>query len=432
MLRFIRPYLKTLSLVRPRYLCTHTELEKEIFELQEALYTLQEFVEHPKAVDYLRAVHAYHYEVRPESSSEERWAEVCCRLKMPKSYDDPNELIYGLAHYSPPQMYLPQLFYVETYKTVWKFLNSFSSPFESFWLGGDLRDIGLVEPVLFGTTSLFYSHVRILRNKPIPQCHQLPDPLPLGEPVSYQIMMHEQIKLVVIEMDAAQFKFTLHDQEVYTRLFTELYAASQYNNYIVDRDQPLDLRVYGLLTDTAENVFFSYDPATATFEKDENVCVDSNRNTIIHDMMRLSEKLFSVLMHAYNEQLEDRYSKVKLLPKEDLPQMYIKINAATTKSEPCDRTLLDLLAEAVQDAKLASEKLSQHWSEDALKEGLQLLRKSLWVLPLAETTHYCWLGLHDDLDQMAVKAASSFRREKNSLEKKWKDQEGYKTYEYFY
>lgn len=124
-------------------------LEKELFELQDSLYTLQEFVEHPKAIDYLRAVHAHHYEDQPESSSEERWIEVCRRLKfMPESYKDPNELIYGLtADYSPPQMYLPQSFHRETYKATWKFLNSFSSPFEKFQLQGDVGDIGLVVPV---------------------------------------------------------------------------------------------------------------------------------------------------------------------------------------------------------------------------------------------------------------------------------------------
>ncbi|PBK94761.1 hypothetical protein ARMGADRAFT_66286 [Armillaria gallica] len=242
--------------------------------------------------------------------------------------------------------------------------------------------------------------------------------------------MHGQIKLVVIEMDTSPFKLTLHDQEVYTRLFTELYAASQYNNYIVDGDKPLDLRVYGLLSDTTENVFFSYDPATTKFEKDEIVHVACSRKMVVHDMMRLSEKIFSVLMHAYNEHLDGRYNEVKLLPKEDIPQMYTKIDAETT--EFCDRTLPDLLAEAIQDAKLATEKFQQHSNEDALKEGLHLLRKSLWVLPLAGTTNHCWLGLYDDLDQMAMKAASNFRREQNFLEKKWKDKEGYKTYGYGY
>ncbi|KAK0445088.1 hypothetical protein EV421DRAFT_338331 [Armillaria borealis] len=207
-------------------------------------------------------------------------------------------------------------------------------------------------------------------------------------------------------------------------------AASQYNNYIVDGDEPLDLRVYGLLSDTAENAFFSYDPATNKFEKDENVHVASNRKMVIHDMMRLSEKIFSVLMHAYNEHLDGWYSEVKLLQKEDIPQMYTRVDAETTKL--CDRTLPDLLAEAIKDAKFATEMLKQHSNEDALKEGLHLLRKSLWVLPLAGTTNCCWLGLHDDLDQMAMKAASNFRREQDSLEKRWKDKEGYKTYQYCY
>ncbi|PBK71019.1 hypothetical protein ARMSODRAFT_1017785 [Armillaria solidipes] len=221
-------------------------------------------------------------------------------------------------------------------------------------------------------------------------------------------------------------------------------TASQYNNYIVDGDQPLDLRVYGLLSDTAENAFFSYDPATNKFEKDESVHVASNRKMVIHDMMRLSEKIFSVLMHAYNEHLDGRYSELPKASKlscygrriahlsmqEDIPQMYTRVDAETTKL--CDHTLPDLLAEAIKDAKFATEKLKRHSNEDALKEGLHLLRKSLWVFPLAGTTNYCWLGLYDDLDQMAMKAASNFRREQDSLEKRWKDKEGYKTYQYCY
>ncbi|KAK0445089.1 hypothetical protein EV421DRAFT_2018339 [Armillaria borealis] len=194
--RIIKPCLRTRLLpflVRSRHLSTRTALEKELFELRDSLYTLQELVEHPKAADYLRAVHAYHYEDLPESSSKERWIEVCRRLKMPESYKDPNELIYGLSDYSPPQMYLPQSFHVETYKATWKFLNSFSSPFEKFRLQGEMGDIGLVVPGLVATTSLFYNHARIIRNKSIPKCHQGSDPLPLGEPVSYQVVKDDYL-----------------------------------------------------------------------------------------------------------------------------------------------------------------------------------------------------------------------------------------------
>ncbi|KAK0438358.1 uncharacterized protein EV420DRAFT_1651505 [Desarmillaria tabescens] len=417
-LRSILPRLTTPKsrlqpfLVHSQRLSTRTELEKELFELRESLYTLEELVEHPKAIDYLRDVHAHNYKAHPESSSEERWIEVSRRLKIPESYQDLHEIIYGLTRFSPPQMYLPPTFHADIYKTAWKFLNSFASPYAKFSVQ---NAIGLV-PGLVSTTSLFYNHFEILRNEPIPKCHQLANPLPLGEPVSYKITLHNQIKFVVIEVGNTYLDFGLRDQEVYTRLFTELYgqSASQYNNYVVNPDKPHDLRVYGLLSDMDQNAFFSYDPVTGTFQKDENVCVTPSRETTIHDVMRLSEKLFSVLMHIYNENLEGWYSK------EDLPQMYTRIDAETTK--PCDRTLPDLLAEAIQDAKLATELLKQQSNgEDALKEGLHLLRKSLWVHPLADTTNYCWLGLHDDLDQMTMKATSNFRREQNSLERKWEN-----------
>ncbi|KAK0449929.1 hypothetical protein EV421DRAFT_1899417 [Armillaria borealis] len=134
------------------------------------------------------------------------------------AYRNPNKLIYDLTDFSPLQLYLPPSFHAETYKIGWKYLESSQS-----------NSSGYVDPgeqVLFNGValvfSLFYNHVQITSNEPSPKSYGVPDPLPLGEPVSYQVKMQDRIKLVVI----MQENLWRPDPEVYTRLFTELYAAS--------------------------------------------------------------------------------------------------------------------------------------------------------------------------------------------------------------
>ncbi|SJK99828.1 uncharacterized protein ARMOST_03139 [Armillaria ostoyae] len=284
----------------PRHLCTRTELEGELCDIEEGLETLLDLVRHPKATTFLRAVKDYNSEEHPESSDED----------------------------SPPQLCLPPSFHAETYKTGWKYLESSRS-----------NSYGYVDPgeqVLFNgvalVSSLFHNHVQITSNEPIPKVYGVPDPLPLGEPVSYQVKMHNQIKLVVIEQEDLR----LPDPEVYTRLFTELYGIS------------------GSL----------------------------------------------VLVHHVEDLIEFK---------------------------PSD---LSLMEEAIQYANLATSQLGSPKDEDGLKRGLDCLRKSAWILPIHGKTNNCWLGLDDDLDQLATKAAVKFRRKNCLEEEEWKDGRRHKTYLY--
>ncbi|KAK0235769.1 hypothetical protein EDD85DRAFT_937717 [Armillaria nabsnona] len=340
---------------------------------------------------------------------------------MPQNHHDTNKLIYDLTDFSPPQLYLPPSFHTETYKTGWKYLESSRSNSSDSVVPG--------EQVLFHglalASSLFHNHVKIVNNKPIHKSYQLPDPLPSGEPVSYQIQMHDRIRLVIIEEEDLQ----LPDPEVYTRLFTELYgtyfsdsAASQSNKstvYNFYKRESLDLRVYGLLADGVHNAFFSYNPVTTKFQMDEMVYVKRGCQTAFHDLMRLSEKVFSILMHAYNEFLDHWYKCIASLPQEDL-----------TKIIQSDRTLPSLMEEAIKYANRATAQLGSPKNDDALRRGLDDLHKSVWALPLRGRTNNCWLGLHDDLDHMAAKAVSNFRREQLYVEKQWKDARKYQTHLY--
>lgn len=97
------------------------------------------------------------------------------------------------------------------------------------------------------------------------------------------------------------------------------------------------------------------------------------------------------------------------------------------ESKPSDSSLVE---EAIQYANRATVQLKSPTDEDALKRGLDDLHKSVWVLPLHGHTNKCWLGLHDNLDQMTTKAAVTFRREQRLEERRWKAGKRNKDYLY--
>ncbi|KAK0235593.1 hypothetical protein EDD85DRAFT_953407 [Armillaria nabsnona] len=197
----------------------------------------------------------------------------------------------------------------------------------------------------------------IVSNESIPRARRLLDSLPLGEPVSYQIEMHGRIRLVIIEEESLR----LPDPDVYTRLFTELYAASQFGVRSMYKQESLDLRVYGLLADGEYNAVFSYDPVSTAFQMDEMVNVARGCDRALHDMMRLSEKLFSILMHGYNEFLDHWFMRITSLPQEDLIEY--------------KRSDLSLVEDPMYYANQATAQLQSPTDGDALERGLDDLRK---------------------------------------------------------
>ncbi|KAK0470119.1 uncharacterized protein EV420DRAFT_1473216 [Desarmillaria tabescens] len=268
--------------LQPLFMCSHlsrhlsytrTELEGELFDIREGLMTLLDLVDHPKAINFLWAAKDYCYEHHPESSDEDRWVEVTHCLKMPQNYNNPNQLIYDLMDFSPPQLYLPPSLHAETYKTGWKYLESLPSNSHNTVIPG--------EQVLFhGLSSLFTVSS---------SCQD-------REPISYQIKINDQIKLVVIEEE-------------------DLWLPNP---------------------------------------------------EVLKSQLEISEKLFSILMHAYNEFLDHWYKCITTLPQGDLTEVI-----------QCDRTLQSLVEEAIQYANLATAQLGLPKNECALKRGLDDLHKRL-------------------------------------------------------
>ncbi|SJL12808.1 uncharacterized protein ARMOST_16239 [Armillaria ostoyae] len=310
-----------------RQIYTRETLQRDIVQLQEGLSILQDVVAHPKAMDILQDINANRNNEYTESTTENpRWIKVARRLNISQRYHSPEELKDTLTQFTPPHIFLPP-----SCHTTWKILNYIPYP---IFHGRHMTGQGILSGLL-DIISTFKKHIDILREEPITGNYSLTDPL---QPVSYQVLMQDQIKLVVIVVN----QLSRPNLGEYTRLFTELYAASQCNTNDFDEDRmpKFSSRVYGLLTDTAQFSFFSYDPITSTFQKDENLYVKPGSMTAPCDTIKVSEKFFSILMYAYNELLDDLLSSANSVPKENLQRISIE-------NHNTSRPLPDLLREAV-------------------------------------------------------------------------------------
>ncbi|SJL12807.1 uncharacterized protein ARMOST_16238 [Armillaria ostoyae] len=326
-------------------------------------------VAHPKATDILQDVYADRNDKDTESSSKDsRWSRTAQDLNIPQCYNGPDELINSLTQYSAPHMYLPE--------TRWHAIAQFQV---------SLTVVG----ALHRLNSTFWRHVKMLQEKPIPWDFGRPliDALQ-PEPVTYQLVMQGQIILVIILADQ---KLSRSGLGVYTQLFAELYAASRCNtDYDLDEDEMRNdsLRVHGLLFDrsTTQFSFFSYDPTISAFQVDENLYVNASPVTLaaLRDMIRVIEKLLSILVYAYNELLDNRHSYTSMVPKED------QVHRICTKTQNTPRSLSDSLDEAIRYAKSATETLKHPSNQDALKQGLNFLHESVRVLPIRGEFDSSW------------------------------------------
>jgi len=115
-----------------------------------------------------------------------------------------------------------------------------------------------------------------------------------GGEVEHDLFMIGGILFVVIEM-----KQGLWSKDNVAQLFLELLSAAEMNK----KAEFEGLRVHGLLTDLQSFHFYSCDPVGRTFAFDETLVVNSTRDAFIADMIRVTNKIFSVVLFAYIEGL---------------------------------------------------------------------------------------------------------------------------------
>ncbi|KAF8337140.1 hypothetical protein F5887DRAFT_985413 [Amanita rubescens] len=115
-----------------------------------------------------------------------------------------------------------------------------------------------------------------------------------GGSVEHELFMIGGTIFLVIEL-----KLGYEGYDNVAQLFLELLAAAEMNKK-VDFE---GLRVHGLLTDLQAFHFYSYDPTRRKFAFDETLQASGAREAFIADMIRVTNKVFTVILLAYVEGL---------------------------------------------------------------------------------------------------------------------------------
>jgi len=115
-----------------------------------------------------------------------------------------------------------------------------------------------------------------------------------GGDVGHKIFMIGGVLFLIIEL-----KLDTPDENALAQLFLELLSAAK-ENMAIDF---AGLRIYGLLTDTTQFRFYSYEPATKKFFYDETIFSDTTRTNAFSKMIDVSNKIFGVVISGYKEGL---------------------------------------------------------------------------------------------------------------------------------
>lgn len=115
-----------------------------------------------------------------------------------------------------------------------------------------------------------------------------------GGEVEHELFMIGGIIFFVIKL-----KLGYEGQDNVAQLFLELLSAAEMNKKIDFEG----LRVHGLLTDLQAFHFYSYDPTRRKFAFDETLQASGAREAFIADMIRVTNKVFTVILSAYVEGL---------------------------------------------------------------------------------------------------------------------------------
>ncbi|KAF8625008.1 hypothetical protein AX15_005598 [Amanita polypyramis BW_CC] len=115
-----------------------------------------------------------------------------------------------------------------------------------------------------------------------------------GGEVEHELFMIGGIIFFVIEL-----MLGYEGQDNVAQLFLELLSAAEMNK----KANFEGLRVHGLLTDLQAFHFYSYDPTRRKFAFDETLQASGAREVFIADMIRVTNKVFTVILSAYVEGL---------------------------------------------------------------------------------------------------------------------------------
>ncbi|KAE9403443.1 hypothetical protein BT96DRAFT_1016998 [Gymnopus androsaceus JB14] len=217
------------------------------------------------------------------SFSDAKWATVADQLGLHR-----NPGLVELDHFSPPNCVLPPSMLKSMFKEGWKFMDVYK---EKTAQTREATRTKLLEPVLVPIIALFEGRIV---DKPDPPMQATR--YSSGGAVEHEIVAIGGVLFFVVEM-----KLVLGNENI-AQIFLQLLAAAEANGQVAGYG---DLRVCGLLTDLTTFRFFTYCPIEMKFYEDqENYIANVTRELFFKDMIKISNKILSVLMYGYIESLQ--------------------------------------------------------------------------------------------------------------------------------
>ncbi|KAF9519288.1 hypothetical protein BS47DRAFT_1288727 [Hydnum rufescens UP504] len=192
-----------------------------------------------------------------------------------------------LEHFQTPKYYLLLSLHEAMFKDAWRWHDVYRERPEQTREAARVR---LLEPYIVPIISLFQG-----RLVDAPEETMMATKYSSGGRVEHEIYMIGGFMFLVVE-----FKLDMLKDHSLVQLFLELLSAAEMNKELSFKN----LRVYSLLTDFLQFRFYSYDPCEAKFCMDEIIMIGSERVQALSRMIKVSNKLFSILLSAYEDGLQ--------------------------------------------------------------------------------------------------------------------------------
>ncbi|KAF9509088.1 hypothetical protein BS47DRAFT_1301961, partial [Hydnum rufescens UP504] len=216
------------------------------------------------------------------SFSAAKWSEVARGLGMQSVASRAT-----LEHFQTPKYYLPLSLHEAMFENAWRWHDFYRERPEQTREAARVR---LLEPYIVPIIALFQG-----RLVDAPEETMMATKYSSGGGVEHEIYMIGGFMFLIVE-----FKLDMPKDHSLAQLFLELLSAAEMNKELSFKN----LRVYGLLTDFLQFRFYSYDPFQAKFCMDEIITIGSERVQALSRMIKVSNKLFSILLSAYEDGLQ--------------------------------------------------------------------------------------------------------------------------------
>ncbi|TDL17830.1 hypothetical protein BD410DRAFT_901178 [Rickenella mellea] len=264
-------------------------------------------------------------------------------------------LLLQLPYHAPPQRRLPPSLHRTVFKNAWHALDVFQ---EKNFQRREAAGVRVLDTYM--VPALGYYHGRVVNTA---EESMAATEYTSGGQVENEIRMTgaSMMKVAELKRDATK-------DDYLAQLFLEMHSAAHMNETL---GLPMQ-RVYGLLCDMENFMFFSYNPTQKQFSFDEHILVDKKKDYALPEMIAVTNKIFSIIFDAFFERVRALCSTpvAKRVTPRYQPQIW--------------RNAFELLKQS--RAKFEEKATTVPEIEVKSTEALELLRRAVTCIPRYNTT----------------------------------------------